>query len=411
MLFNPNVLEKIMKTFIVVALLALSVYTESPPEEVKPLPIEDDPYRVDMRIEHLISLYKLMGPNDSKTIDLADDSYYTLSQPGPRKLMVSVMLYNPADETHYVAYEATYRWEETLGTLIAEHCADYEPPILPPKVEPFCEEGILKATEMISLQVTGIAEYEGYDMENLEKCIGGKLTPKIIEKPYMRCFFNIIGDKKYSKEALEAAIKAKEEEGYECEPNGDCVKAEDPEVFAKILEALRNEPVPIDVPHDDRPRYCDLSAKPLIGDSPDDPVEYLESYEYSCRYWVNKVYCKNLEDRLFWAVEYIDDNGHKEVFHTMAFNVLDADVTISVPWTQGIRISKMDMFLNRTDHTVQDIQFSFNKTKLPVSCKAANSPSRLSLDHGEINLKGEIGGWHFARLPGGVRVKSVIERT
>ena len=124
-------------------------------------PAQDDPYRVDMRIENLNSLYREMSGTEVK-MELADDSYYTLNKPEANKLLVTVMLYNPADETHYMAYEAEYHWNEDVGTLIADVCKEAQPPILPPKVEPFCEEGIMKASEMISLQLWGVANYDQY---------------------------------------------------------------------------------------------------------------------------------------------------------------------------------------------------------------------------------------------------------
>ena len=374
-------------------------------------PAQDDPYRVDMRIENLNSLYREMSGTEVK-MELADDSYYTLNKPEANKLLVTVMLYNPADETHYMAYEAEYHWNEDVGTLIADVCKEAQPPILPPKVEPFCEEGIMKASEMISLQLWGVANYDQYyDMENLENCVADKLPPKMVEKPYLRCMINVMGDKKYAQESLDAKIKEFEAKGYECESNGECVKAEDPEVFAKILSELRGEKVAVEIPNDSRPRYCDLRTVPLTL-NPDNSVEYIESYEPSCNYWVNAVYCKSVENRLFWAVEYVDAKGHEEIFHTFPFDVAQADKTIQIPWQQDVRLNRIEFFMNPAEqYTVDEIQFNFSQRMLPVVCSRNNSVNRADLTQGKIDLTGELGGFHFARLAGGVQIKSVIERT
>lgn len=399
-----------MKRFILLTFVMLGAFAQEDAQGSDYV-AEDDPYRVDLRIENLNQLYKDMGPNEIKKVDLADESYFTLSMPHVKKLLVTVMLYNPADETHNKAYEAEYIWNEDLGTLIAETCAEYEPPVLPPTVEPFCVEGIMKASEMISLQVSGIADYEGWDMENLEKCIADKLPPKTIEKPYLKCLINVIGDKKYAQEAIDAKIKEMEAQGYECEPNGDCVKAEDPEIFAKILEELRGEKVPIDVPNDDRPRFCDLETIPIIGENPNEPgTEYIETHQYSCSYWVNHVYCKTINDRLYWAVEYVDNKGHTETFHTYPFNVATADTTVSVPWAEGIRMSKLDLAMQPGNLAVEQLTFSFNKSKLPVTCQNTGSSYKGPFQHGVAELSGELAGFHFARIAEGVRVKSVIHR-
>ena len=396
-----------MQRIILFTLLAMAVFTQ---ENEQPI-VENDPYRVDLRIEHLNTLYQNMAPSEMKKIELADESYFTLSMPDTNKLLVVVMLYNPADEKHYKAYEAEYLWNEDLGTLIAEKCEHLTPEILPPSVEPVCEEGIMHASELISLEVSGIADYEGWDMENLEKCIADKLPPKVVEKPYLKCFVNVIGDAKYAQEAIDAKIASMEKQGYECQPNGDCVKAEDPEIFAKIVEELKGEKTAIAVPNDDRPRYCEIEPIMVIGTDPNvaEP-EYMESHEYSCSYWVNHIYCKNVNDKLQWAVEYIDNNGHRETFHTYPFNVVEADKTISIPWAQGIRMNQMDLFMAPGSLAVEEMEFKFNKTKLPVSCKSVNAPSRSSMYHVKAPLSGELSGFHFARLPEGVRVKSVIHR-
>ena len=42
-------------------------------------------------------------PHIRPKVDLADESYFTLSMPDTNKLLVVVMLYNPADEKHYKA--------------------------------------------------------------------------------------------------------------------------------------------------------------------------------------------------------------------------------------------------------------------------------------------------------------------
>ena len=397
-----------MKRFALIALVLLSssVLTQDSNGVV-----EDDPYRVDMRIESLNKLYKEMNGAEVR-MELADESYYTLNQPEEKMLLVKVMLYNPADETHYMAYEAEYHWNEELGTLIANVCKEATPPILPPTVEPVCEKGIMKASEMISLQLFGIANYENtYDMENLENCISTKLPPKTVEKPYLSCMIKVIGDPKFAKESLAAKIEEMEKDGYECEPNGECVKAEDPEVFAKILSDLRGDRQPVAVPNDDRPRYCDLRTVPLIMNQ-DESVEYIESYEPSCMYWVNTVYCKSINNRLYWAVEYIDDKGHRETFHTYPFDVTQADQAVQVPWEQDIRMNRIDFFMNPAEaYTVDEIQFNFNKTKLPVTCSRNNSVNRADLTKGKIDLSGELGGFHFTKLAGGIQIKSVIERT
>jgi len=396
----------IMNRFLVLAILAMATFAQQNDQPV----VEDDPYRVDLRIENLITYYEAMAPNEMKKVDLADESYFTLSMPDTNKLLVTVMLYNPADETHNKAYEAEYDWNEELGTLVAHTCAEFSPPVLPPKVEPVCEEGIMKASELISLEVSGIADYEGWDMENLEKCIADKLPPKVVEKPYLKCFINVVGDRKFAQEAIDAKIAEMEKQGYECQPNGDCVKAEDPEIFAKIVEELKGEKTAIAVPNDDRPRYCEIEPIMVIGTNPAVPEpEYVESHQYSCSYWVNAVYCKNINDRLYWAVEYIDDHGHTETFHTFPFNVVEAK-RIAVPWTQGIRISQLDLFMAPGSLAVEELQLNFNKSKLPVSCKSGNAPSRSSMYHVKAPLTGELAGFHFARMPQGVRVKSVIHR-
>lgn len=392
--------------------LALAVLTVSAQNDQKGSNVEQaDPYDIDFRIETLNKTFSRMDVGESLRFDLADDSYYTLAVPEQDKLVVTAMFYNPADQTHNKGYEGTYRFDEKINTLVSVECKPYEPPILPPTIDPLCEKGIIHATEMISLQLQGSIDMENYDVENLEDCVGNKLTPKIIEKPYLKCFLKIVGDEKYSKEALDAKIKEYEAKGFTCEPDGTCYEAEDPEVLQKILEGLRGEPVPIDVPNDDRPRYCDLRTIPVVADSESVTTKYVESFEQSCTYWVNRVYCKNVGNRLFWAVDYIDSNGHTNTLHTGDFNKAEADKMISVPWEAGVRISKLHLFMDPRNLTVKDLQLDFNKTKLPVSCAAPNAPSRLSMTHAEINIKGEIGGFHFARMAGGVRVKSVIERT
>ena len=140
-----------------------------------------------------------------------------------------------------------------------------------------------------------------------------------------------------------------------------------------------------------------------------DDNEYLKSYEYSCNYWVNSVYCHNDNGRLFWAIEYIDSEGHTELFHTHQFDIDDAK-RIRVKWKRDERISKATFYTDQNTLAVKQMTFEFSSGRKANCNLGQDRPKKRTLHELSVNLSGEIAGFEYLKLASGIRVKNVIER-
>lgn len=365
-------------------------------------------YRADLRVSIMNDEFSKMNAGDTQQINLADDSYISLNKLDENTLHASVHIYSPGDEAHQTAYEGTYVWNDLANSLVAEKCKEHPVDVTPSTTPVECEEGIFTASRIISLELEGSINLEGYQSENLEKCIASKLPPKTVEIPYNKCMVKILGDPKYVGDGVENKIKELEAQGYVCEADGNCVKSEDPQVFADLLEELKGKPVQIDIPGDDRPRFCDLVSHPTMSQSVEGS-EYLTSYQYSCNYWVNNVYCMADNNRLYWSVEYIDDKGHTELFQPHPFPVSSAQ-KVHVDWKNNERIHNLTLFTENTTLAVKELQFKFSSGRVAGCNLGDTAPATDSLHKLDIGLAGEIAGFEYLKVASGIRVRNVIER-
>ena len=404
-----------MKTvyfIVILALTGLSLCQSGEPADTSPPIVESDQHRVDLRVEHLNGIFRDMNVGEKTTIKLADDSYYEMEKSSEKQLNVQVMLYSPGDEDYKMAFQGSYIYNELAQGLIATVCKEHPITLKPTETPVECEDGIYMASRIIGLELEGTVDLEGYQSENLEKCIAAKLPPKLVEKPYTKCVVKILGDPKYVGESLKAKLKSLKDQGYECMDNGECYKAEDPQVFADLLEEFKGQPVQIEVPNDNRPRFCKLKSHPLMAqDLTTDLTEYIESYNYSCNYWVDQVFCKVVDNTLFFTFSFMDNKGDSELLQTHPFNVLSAN-QIAVDWRNNVRINSADFYSDSHSLAVQEIQFNFSDGSTQVcGFPEAARPDRTGLNKIEVGLAGEIAGLEYARLAKGIRIKNVIERT
>lgn len=396
-----------MKSVFVITFLAIAGFTLAQ-DATQVTANTADSKRADLRIEIMNEEFRNMNPNEPKRLELANDSYIELDKSDDLTLHVTVMIYSPGDETYKKAYEGTYVWNDLANSLVAEVCKEHPVEINEVTTPVDCDQGIFTASRIIGLELEGTVDIQGYQSENLEKCIASKLPPKTVEIPYNKCMVTILGDPRYVGDAVQNKIKELEAQGYHCEENGECVKSEDPQIFADLLEGLKGQPVQVAVPGDHRPRYCDLKYHPLMAQI-DDGSKYLSSFQYSCNYWVNNVYCYRDGSRLYWSVEYIDANGHKELFQTHPFNVVVAE-KINVDWKNNERIHFIDFYSNPRTLAIKEMEFRFSSGRRASCNLGEQSPDRSTLNMLPIGFAGEYVGNEYKLTSDGVVLKGVHER-
>ena len=403
-----------------ISILSTSVYARSEPVvapvTIMPVPPvlppveEGDAYKVDLNIMNLNASFKSMVTSSTTRIELADESYYTLSKGTEDSLNVEVMLYSPGEEVHKTVYSGYYVWNDQASSLIATTCTDGEIVIEQPEVNISCTEGILMASEIISLEVQGSVEMNECRNDTLEDCLASKLAPQEVAKDYLKCLVNVLGDQKYAQQAINAKIKELEEAGFQCLENGECHMVEDPDVFAAKMESLKGVPTPIAIAGDDRKRFCKLKSHPLMAASDSDTAKYIESYNKTCKKWVTKIYCKEVKGSLYFAFQYINALKQKSMWMPHSFNVNGSGVqSMNVNWKAGVRINSINFRSDKTTLAVKKIKLSMSDDS-KLRCKVAGNLED-STHLIKIGLMGEVAGFEYAKVADGIRIKNLIERT
>lgn len=403
---------KLTSAFIVLA-LASTAYTlsQEAPDDVQLDVVEDNSdFLIDMRIPTLNAIFREMNAGESRDIEKANHSIMRLVKETKRKLIAEFLVYDPLTEEHQLALKNTYIYNFKVKSLIAKVCKEHDVEIRPPTVSSECETSIFKASKIIGLELTGTIDIEGYQAENLEKCIAAKLPPKIVNSNYMTCFINIVGDKKYAEEELRKKIEEKEAEGFHCTPQGKCVRSEDPDIMNQLLDKNYDPSIPVKVDGDDRPRHCDVLTHPLMLKSENNLVPYLRSYVYPCKNWVKNIYCEADGESLFFSIEYTDKEGHSETFRPKPFDENSAK-KIRVNYRSGQRIHFARFFSFPGSLVLKELEMEMSDGSIKV-CKLnpQHRVPRKDLNKLEIGFAGEFAGMEYQVVSSGLRIASVYER-
>lgn len=398
-----------MKLSITLLVLGLATFARSLDNSDLDIVVDNSDYEVDMRITTLNDIFEGMIEGESKEVHKANDSKLVLIKESDLKLIAEFMVYDPSTEKHQLAVESTYYWNDKVGSLIAKKCKDHPVDIRPPSVSSECESSIFRASRIIGLELTGVIDIEGYQSENLEKCIAAKLPPKIVNSNYMTCFINIVGDDKYIGEALKEKIAEMRAKGYHCEEDGRCIRSEDPDIFAQILERKTGENTPVKVEGDSRPRYCDVITHPIMIKSEGTLGTFMQSYVYPCKNWVKAIHCKTEGDRLYFSIEYTDKEGHVETFRPHPFDEGHGTRT-RVRYESGERIHFLRFFTSPGQLILKELEleFSTGRKKVCKLPKAYRIP-RNKLNNIEVGLSGEWAGMEYQMMAGGIRIAGINE--
>jgi hypothetical protein len=400
---------------------------------------------MDFSLPTINKLYKSMTPGAVWTVNLKDESKFTIesipevletpdTERVPAKLLVRVYVFFPGDlkpgadpETAlHMAYQAQYIWHDYLNVLVPLECEEsFE---TKSEVNHPCEQGIHMANQLLQLQITGTVRQQDFTDLGLERCIQSKIQMDgIVELPYMKCFIKILGDPKYKDEIIAAKIAEKEKEGYVCNDMGECVMHEDPQVLKALIDNLQKEldgnadPVPINIPFDDRERFCSESQIFQLPLNPNFTNLSYDTYEYGCNHWVNRIYWEIVDlYKLKLATEYVSykkgEDGNpvfvsKEVQYTSRFEYNNAKY-VEVDWKNGERIKEMTLWRTKDPNQVTfAIEFKLGGknredrvVKIGVSTEGnfidSNTPTTMPIN-------GEIVGWNVANTGFGTVIYGV----
>jgi hypothetical protein len=405
-----------------------------------------DIVNMDFSLPTINKLYNSMSDGSTWNVNLKDNSKFTLeripevpestgTERVPGRLNVKVYIFFPGDlkpgadpsTALHKAFEATYQWNDYLNVLVPMECEEDNKTVS--SVDHKCEEAIHRANELLQLQITGNVRQQEFSDIGLERCIQSKIQLNdIVEVPYMKCLIKILGDPKYKDEILAERIKEKEAEGYICNDLGECFMEEDPMVVKALLENLKaqldvnQEPVPINIPFDDRERFC---AEHQVFQLPvaDNLTQYsYDTYEYGCNHWVQRIYW-HMDGgyKMKLATEYVSytkgANGEpvfvsKEVQYTSRFELNNAKF-LEVDWRNHERIVEMSVWrANNAPYATFSIEFVLAKKDgsdrrtvvvgLPMEGNYLNHNSKST-----VNVNGEIVGWNTTLTGAGTIINGV----
>ena len=378
---------------------------------------------INITIESLNQIYKVMEVNEQYKYELAEECYYMITKPSEGFLQVSFFMqsYENGAADYKLAYESKYIFNIIADSLVATKCLEKEVVIQKYEMNHECVDATMTAAKIIGLELEGMVDLKNFKSGNLEKCIASKLQPKEAVTPYMNCLIKILGNPVYAEKELAAILETKRKMGYTCTEENNCYKHEDPQVLANIIKLEKGTIDSVPIPFDTRKRLCELEAKKTDDFNEGESVNLKKSYTYSCNFWVEEIYCDVSSNFLNWAVKYVNykknEDGQKvkvseDIFYTNAFDITAPSVEkIRVDWSNGVRMNQFGLKTDGKTKAVFGLIANFSDgTK--AYCKHHKAASMASGERlFKTPLKGELAGFEYSISHHGVKVQNIYERT